>query len=250
MKYLLKAKSTLGENRNVNISLIVKECIEHLINEEKEYVSITDFNYAGKKLHSVGDGDSFCYLPCDIYGTPKLYYGDCHFSCALESLDDIVHSFYGGDVENLLSDSEINDIGEELWLNCISEPGRVFFEKYIVAGFDGHIPSCEYVQGIIECMGGNPSNYYVVYNSGGSVKEIPCDYFLTKGVNGKEKPTVMSVPNRLKTIYDKISMRRDAANEKFPKNMTRAEYYFLTRQENKSYDKVIIEVINRYLNRT
>lgn len=59
------------------------------------------------------------------------------------------------------SEDDIHSIAEELWLNCISEPGRVFYEKYIVVGFDGHIPSCEYVQGVIEYLGGNSSNYCV-----------------------------------------------------------------------------------------
>ena len=49
----------------------------------------------------------------------------------------------------------MHSIAEELWLDCISEPGRVFYEKYIVVGFDGHIPSCAYVQGVIEYLGGN-----------------------------------------------------------------------------------------------
>ena len=227
---------------------IIKECVKRLINEDKEYVSVTDFNYNGKELYDVGDGDSFCYLPCDIYGTPKLYYADCHFSCALQSLEDIIYSFYKGNIENLIDEDDIHSIAEELWLNCISEPGRVFYKKYIVVGFDGHIPSCEYVQGVIEYLGGNSSNYCVAYNDGDSVKEIPCNFFLAQGINRKDKPTIMEVPRELKMIYDKMHTKRDAVDRKFPMNMTRAEYYWLTRQENKkSYDKVIIEVINQYL---
>lgn len=245
--YGLKAPPTLGENKKVDISRIIKECIKHLLNEDEEYVSVTDFNYDGKELYSVGDGDSFCYLPCDIYGTPKLYYADCHFSCALQSLEDIIHSFYKGNIVDLIDEDDIHNIAEELWLDCISEPGRVFYKKYIVVGFDGHIPSCEYVQDVIEYLGGNPSNYCVAYNDGDSVKEIPCNYFLAQGINGKEKPTIMKVPREVKLIYDNIHGKRNAVDRKFPMNMTRAEYYWLTRQENKSYDKVIIEVINQYL---
>ena len=217
------------------------------LNEDEEYVSVTDFNYDGKELSDVGDGDSFCYLPCDIYGTPKLYYADCHFSCALQSLEDIIHSFYNGNISDLIDENDINNIAEELWLDCISEPGRVFYKKYIVVGFDGHIPSCEYVQGVIDYLGGNPSNYCVAYNDGDSVKEIPCNYFLAQGINGKEKPTIMKVPREVKLIYDNMHAKRDAVDKKFPSNMTRAEYYWLTRQESRKINKIVIETINQYL---
>lgn len=224
---------------------IITEVISQ--NSTNEFVSVSEFHYNGKELDSVGDGDSFAYCPCDIYGTPKLYYADCHFSCAVQALDDIVDSFNGGCVYNLFDTDEDYEITEELWINCCEERGRVFYEKYIVVGEDGHIPSSEYVSKVIEYMGGSPKDYSILYNENNTVKEISADLFLKNKINGKKKPTKLSVPKKLKEIYEKVVNRRYAADKKFPTNMTRAEYYWLTRQENRKINKIVIEAINQYL---
>ena len=193
-----------------------------------EFVSVSDFVYNGYELYNVGDGDSFCYCPCNIYGTPKLYYADCHFSCAGDALQDILDSFHGGDANNVFSDDEWNDIVQDIWLNCISEPGRVYYGKYIVVGFDGHIPDKEYVDGVISYLGGSYNDYVILYNEGGKVHELGCDSCM----NGNGKPTKLSVPNEVIQLYNIKTSRMDTVNRKFPTNMTRAEYYSLIRQEN------------------
>ena len=212
-----------------------------------EFVSVSEFCYKGKKIYNAGDGDSFAYLPCDIYGTPKLYYADCHFSCAVQALDDIVNSFYGGRVYDLINTDEDYKITEELWINCSEERGRVFFKKYIVVGEDGHIPSSEYVTEVIKYMGGSPKDYSVLYNESQTVKEISADLFLSSGIKGENKPTKLHVPKKLKELYERVTNRRHAADRKFPSNMTRAEYYWLTRQESRKINKIVIETINQYL---
>jgi len=215
----------------------------------EEYVNISDFVYKGEELYNIGDGDSFCYAPCDIYGTPKLYYADSHFECSLQALDDIIHSFYKGEIENLMSEEDIYDTAQEIWSSYIREPGRVFLGKYIVTGFDGHVPSTEYVQGVLDYLGGKPEHYSVTFNRNDTVKEIPANVFLQKKHKEKKIPTKLTVPNKLKEIYDEITNARHSVDKKFPKNMVRAKYYYLTRQENKKYNKIIIETINQYLNR-
>lgn len=224
---------------------IITEVISQ--NLTNEFVSVSEFHYNGKELDFVGDGDSFAYCPCDIYGTPKLYYADCHFSCAVQALDDIVNSFNGECVYNLFDTDEDYEITEELWVNCCEERGRVFYKKYIVVGEDGHIPSSEYVSKVIEYMGGNPKDYSILYNENNTVKKISADLFLKNRINGKKKPTKLSVPKKLKEVYEKVVNRRYAADKKFPTNMTRAEYYWLTRQENRKINKIVIETINQYL---
>lgn len=131
--------------------------------------------------------------------------------------------------------------------HACEERGRVYFEKYIVVGEDGHIPSSEYVSKVIEYMGGSPKNYSVLYNESNTVKEISADLFLKSGISGKKKPTKLSVPKKLKEVYERVVNRRYAADRKFPTNMTRAEYYWLTRQENRKINKIVIETINQYL---
>lgn len=217
--------------------------------ETKEYVNVCNFVYKGKKKENIGDGDSFAYFPCDIYGTPKLYYADCHFSCASKAFDDILDSFNAGSSYDWLNDHEFDSTLEELWLNCISEPGRVFYEKYIVVGFDGHIPSREYVLGIIKYMGGSPNDYTILFNCSDEVKELPVSSFLSSNMNTDIKPSKLPVPDILKRIYDEVTNKRAAVDKKFPSNMTRAEYYYHTRQESRLIDKIIVEVINRHLNK-
>lgn len=217
----------------------IEEAIQDFINEDHEFVGTMDFNYKGKSLEGVGCGDSFCYLPCDIYGTPKMYYGDSHFSCADQALEDIVHSFYGGSISNVLDDDEINKITTLLWIKCINEPGRMFYNKYIAVGFDGHIPSCDYIKDVMECIGGNPKKYYVVYNDNHSVKEINCYDFINGNMSSKQKPNKLKVPEQLKKLYDNMQGEKDVANSKFPKNMSRAEYYWHMRQEGKETKNII-----------
>ena len=233
-----------GLNENRHIDKIITEVINQ--NTTNEFVSVSEFKYKGKELHNVGGGDSFAYFPCDIYGTPKLYYGDCHYSCAGSACKDILHSF-GNCSYDWFNDYEFDSIVEELWLDCCSERGRVYFEKYIVVGEDGHIPSSEYVSKVIEYMGGSPKDYSVLYNESNTVKEISADLFLKSGISGKKKPTKLSVPKKLKEVYERVVNRRYAADRKFPTNMTRAEYYWLTRQENRKINKIVIETINQYL---
>ena len=233
-----------GLNENRHIDKIITEVINQ--NTTNEFVSVSEFKYKGKELYNVGGGDSFAYFPCDIYGTPKLYYGDCHYSCAGSACEDILHSF-GNCSYDWFNDYEFDSIVEELWLDCCSERGRVYFEKYIVVGEDGHIPSSEYVSKVIEYMGGSPKDYSVLYNESNTVKEISADLFLKSGISGKKKPTKLSVPIKLKEVYERVVNRRYAADRKFPTNMTRAEYYWLTRQENRKINKIVIETINQYL---
>lgn len=234
----------LGLNENIHIDKIITEVINQ--NTTNEFVSVSEFKYKGKELYNVGGGDSFAYFPCDIYGTPKLYYGDCHYSCADSACEDILHSF-GSCSYDWFNDYEFDSIVEELWLDCCSERGRVYFEKYIVVGEDGHIPSSEYVSKVIEYMGGSPKDYSVLYNESNTVKEISADLFLKSGISGKKKPTKLSVPKKLKEVYERVVNRRYAADRKFPTNMTRAEYYWLARQENRKINKIVIETINQYL---
>lgn len=224
----MKRTVTLKEAK---LRQIIFETVKRVLTESNEFVSTMDFHYKGKNLSSVGDGDSFCYLPCDIYGTPKLYYGDCHYYCASVAIDDIAASFGISNIMRIFDEYKIDSITEDLWLNCISEPGRLFYGKYIVVGFDGHIPSCEYVKGVIEYMGGSPRDYYVLYNNGNSVEEINCADFLKSGLSKRQKPNILPVPEELKVFYDNIQSRQSIANKKFPQNMTRAEYYWYTRQE-------------------
>lgn len=233
-----------GLNENRHIDKIITEVINQ--NTTNEFVSVSEFKYKGKELYNVGGGDSFAYFPCDIYGTPKLYYGDSHYSCAGSACEDILHSF-GSCSYDWFNDYEYESIVEELWLDCCSERGRVYFEKYIVVGEDGHIPSSEYVSKVIEYMGGSPKDYSVLYNESNTVKEISADLFLKSGISGKKKPTKLSVPKKLKEVYERVVNRRYAADRKFPTNMTRAEYYWLTRQENRKINKILIETINQYL---
>lgn len=233
-----------GLNENRHIDKIITEVINQ--NTTNEFVSVSDFVYKGKELYNVGGGDSFAYFPCDIYGTPKLYYGDCHYSCAGSACEDILHSF-GSCSYDWFNDYEFDSIVEELWLDCCSERGRVYFEKYIVVGEDGHIPSSEYVSKVIEYMGGSPKDYSVLYNESNTVKEISADLFLKSGISGKKKPTKLPVPKKLKEAYERVVNRRYAADKKFPSNMTRAEYYWLTRQESRKINKIVIETINQYL---
>ena len=223
--------------KDYKLRKIISETIHDFLNEDKEFVGTMDFCYKGKSLYSVGCGDSFCYLPCDIYGTPKMYYGDSHFSCADQALEDIIHSFYGGSINNILNDDEINSITESLWIECIKEPGRMFFKKYIVVGFNGHIPSCDYIKDVMECIGGNPKDYSVVYNKNHSVKEINCYDFINGNMSDKQKPNKLKVPEELKKLYDNMQGRQSVINNKFPKNMTRAEYYSYMRQEGKRNKK-------------
>ena len=190
-----------GLNENRHIDKIITEVINQ--NTTNEFVSVSEFKYKGKELYNVGGGDSFAYFPCDIYGTPKLYYGDCHYSCAGSACEDILHSF-GNCSYDWFNDYEFDSIVEELWLDCCSERGRVYFEKYIVVGEDGHIPSSEYVSKVIEYMGGSPKDYSVLYNESNTVKEISADLFLKSGISGKKKPTKLSVPKKLKEVYEKI----------------------------------------------
>ena len=212
-----------------------------------EFVSVSEFCYKGKELYNVGDGDSFAYCPCNIYGTPKLYYGGCHFECACAAMEDIINSFNGGDSNDLFDDDELDNIAQEIWMDS-EERGRVFFEKYIVVGDDGHIPSSEYISEVIKYLGGNPKDYSVLYNENKTVKEISAELFLSGGINGdSNKPTKMHVPKELEEAYIEVVGRRHAADRKFPSNMTRAEYYWLTRQENRKIDKIVIETINQYL---
>jgi len=84
-------------------------------------------------------------------------------------------------------------------------------------------------------MGGSPKDYSVLYNESNTVKEISADLFLKSGISGKKKPTKLSVPKKLKEVYERVVNRRYAADRKFPTNMTRAEYYWLTRQEKCSW---------------
>lgn len=215
----------------------------------EEFVSISDFVYKDYEIHNVGDGDSFCYCPCDIYGTPKLYYADCHFACAGDALQDILDSFHGGDANDVFNDDEWNNIVQDIWLDCISEPGRVFFGKYIVVGFDGHIPNREYVDGVILYLGGSYKDYAILYNEGGRVHELSCDNV----INGtKNKPIKLGVPNEIIRLYDMKMSKMNMVNRKFPTNMTKAEYYSLIKQENKqnkNMDKKFIRLTESDLHR-
>jgi len=217
--------------------------------ETKEYVNVCNFVYKGKKIEDIGDGDSFAYFPCDIYGTPKLYYGDSHFSCAGQAFDDILDSFNAGSSYYWLNDHEFDSTIEEIWWNSSEERGRVFFGKYIVVGEDGHIPSREYVLGVIKYMGGSPNDYTILFNWGDEVKELPVSSFLSSNMNTGIKPSELPVPDIIKRIYDEVTNKRAAVDKKFPSNMTRAEYYYHTRQESRLIDKIIVEVINSHLNK-
>lgn len=213
----------------------------------EEFVNTCNFIYKGYKMENVLDGDSFAYCPCDIYGTPRLYYGDCHYSCAGQAFDDILKSFNAGDIYNWFNDSEIDSITEDIWLSCEGR-GRLFLGKYLAVD-DGNIPSKEYVSNVLEYMGGNASRYSVVFNEGGRVIEIPFDEFLSRSGDFGEKVGRLEVPEGIKMVYDELNSRRAIVDKKFPQNMTRAEYYHYTRQESRLIDKIIVEVINKHLNK-
>lgn len=200
----------------------------------EEFVSVNDFCYNGVN-EEAGDGDSFCYCPCDIYGTPKLYYADCHYGCAAEALSDILESFNQNDIFN---EDEWCAIVGELWQDS-SGRGRVFYEKYIVVGDDGHIPNKEYVDGVISYLGGTYDDYVILYNQDGEVHELPCNE-LVNGVN--DKPSKMEIPQKVMELYNKKNSMGSSANNRFPKNMTKAEYYSLIRQENRNMDRKIIRL--------
>ena len=223
------------------------EATPYKAKKTNEFVSVSEFHYKGKSLDSVGCGDSFAYFPCDIYGTPKLYYGDSHYSCAGQAFDDILDSFNAGSSYDWFDDNEFDSTIEEIWWNSSEERGRVFFGKYIVVGEDGHIPSREYVLGIIKYMGGSPNDYIILFNLDDEVKELPVSSFLASDMNTNNNPSELYVPDILKRIYNEVTNKRAAVDSKFPSNMTRAEYYWLTRQENRKIDKVVIETINQYL---
>lgn len=226
-------KVRLTENK---IREIISEVMNKLLYESEddeeyeEFVTVNDFVYKGVNLTCVGDGDSFCYCPCDIYGTPKMYYSDCHRNCADEAAEDILNSFGGNlgisDDENLWQ-----DIVSDLWIGSCGR-GRVFFDKYIVVGDNGHIPNKEYIDGVISYLGGTYDDYVVLYNKPtGGVGEISCRDAFKVGRN--DRPNKMSVPDYLIKMYDELNGRRDSINKRFPTNMTRAQYYSLIRQENK-----------------
>jgi len=246
-----------GLNENRYIDKIITEVIRQ--NTTNEFVSVTKFHYKGKKIddeHSnylLGNeemeyDDAFCYCPCDIYGTPKLYYSDnCngHIGCADQSLDDILKSF-GYSIYDCYDNLDIERLTRDLWAES-KERGRVFFRKYIVVGEDGHMPSNEYVSKVIEYMGGSPKEYYVLYNENNKVIEIPCDVFLRKNMGTNIDVGRLYVPKEIKEFYDEVMGRRRVINKKFPSNITRAEYYWLTRQESRKINKIVIETINQYL---
>jgi hypothetical protein len=216
----------------------------------KEYVSVNDFHYKGYNIDGVGDGDSFCYCPCDIDGTPKLFYGDCHFSCGSEAFDYILNSFNCHNPYTYFDDDEVNNIIEDMWLSSCGR-GRLFFGKYLVVD-DGHLPTKEYVKDAIDWLNGNPRNYAIAYNTNNGVEEINCMEFLNGNLEGEnDKPIKMDVPKEIQDLYSEIISRREYANNKFPKNMTRAEYYSLIRQENKEHKsmKKLIRLTEQDLHR-
>ena len=227
--------------------------------QKNEYVDVEHFIYKGKRIDPENYGifddckemksdDAFCYYACDIYGTPKLYYSEnCngHIGAADMALDDILKSF-GYSIMSCYDYLDTEKLTRDLWSEA-KERGRVFFKKYIVVGDDGHIPSCDYVSKVIEYMGGNPKNYSVLYNENNEVIEIPCDEFLKNNMGANIKIGRLYVPKEIKEFYDEVVGRRNVVNSKFPTNMTRAEYYWLTRQESRKIDKIIIETINELL---
>ena len=216
----------------------------------KEYVNVNDFHYKGYNIDGVGDGDSFCYCPCDIYGTPKLFYGDCHFSCGSEAFDHILNSFNCHEPYDHFDDDEVNYIIEDMWLSSCGR-GRLFFGKYLVVD-DGHLPTKEYVKDAIDWLNENPRNYAIAYNTNNGVEEINCMEFLNGDLEGEnDKPIKMDVPKEIQDLYSEIISRREYANNKFPKNMTRAEYYSLIRQENKEHKsmKKLIRLTEQDLHR-
>ena len=211
----------------------------------EEFVSVDEFYYDGKEC-SIGDGDSFCYCPCDIYGTPKLFYGEAHYECAVSALYEIMESFNAEAFdEDYLTDDEWNGVVQELWTNANGR-GRVVDGKYIIVGEDGHIPTKEYVNDIISYLGGTIDDYVILYNQDGKVHTLKCSENF-EGQN--DKPSKMDIPYEITHIYKMVKSKRASVDKKFPTNMTRAEYYSLLRQEgvaNKT-KTIIRETIENFL---
>ena len=210
----------------------------------KEFVDVNNFIYKGKCLTDVGDGDSFCYCPCNVFGTPKMYYGDCHFMCADDALSDILDSLHIN-IDDYFDDDDFNSLTESLWMNSVGR-GRLYYGKYLVVD-EGIIPDKEYVDAVISYLGGTYSDYVILYNKNGRVCELRCDEDFTGKCFTNRR---LKVPSELIRIYDMQHSKRDIVNKRFPTNMTRAQYYSLIRQENfeRNLHKIIIESINKFLN--